>query len=117
MPASIALTHGRIYTMDPARPMATAVAIRDGHIVGVGGDDEMRALLGQGAEWIDLGGRFVTPGLVDAHVHFQHFALSLRNVDLDDPPTRQAALDRVGAFNGGKQAPGWLRRPCWSTHS
>jgi len=115
MPASIALTHGRIYTMDPARPMATAVAIRDGgHIVGVGGDDEMRALLGQGAEWIDLGGRFVTPGLVDAHVHFQHFALSLRNVDLVGAPTRQAALDRVVAFNDGKQDTGWLRGRGWS---
>lgn len=114
MPASFALTHGRIYTMDPARPIATAVAIRDGHIVGVGGDDEMRALLGQGAEWVHLGGRFVTPGLVDAHVHFQHFALSLRNVDLDGAPTRQAALDRVVSFSDGPQDGGWLRGRGWS---
>jgi len=112
--ASLILTNGHIYTMDPARPTATAVAIRDGHILTVGGD-ELRELLSSDDEWIDLGGRCVTPGLVDAHVHFQHFALSLQNVDLDGAPTRAAALDRVRAFVAERRGEtGWLRGRGWS---
>ncbi|HRO25229.1 MAG TPA: amidohydrolase family protein, partial [Promineifilum sp.] len=94
MPATLVLTNGRIYTIDPAQPQATAVAIRDGRFLAIGSDSEMKALLGPGGEVVDLGGRFVTPGLVDAHVHFQHFALSLQNVDVEGAPTRQAALER-----------------------
>ncbi len=114
MPASLVLTNGHIYTLDPARPSATAIAIDDGRIVAVGDDDSMKALLGRGGEWIDLGGRFVTPGLVDAHVHFQHFALSLLNVDLDGAATRGEALDRIAAFAGQRRDAGWLRGRGWS---
>jgi predicted amidohydrolase YtcJ len=115
MSASLVLTNGKIHTMDPTRPAATAVAIRDGRFLAVGGDDEMKVLLARDGEWIDLGGRGVTPGLVDAHVHFQHFALSLRNIDLDGAPTRADALDRVAAF--ARRHPGetgWLRGWGWS---
>src|SRR5690606_19539876 len=95
MTASTVMTNGHIYSLDPARPKATAIAIRDGRIMAVGDDDSMRELLGRGGEWIDLGGRFVTPGLVDAHVHFQHFAISLQNVDLDGAATREESLGRI----------------------
>lgn len=114
MTASLILTNGHIYTMDPAHPTATAIAIRDGRIWAVGGD-ELRELLTSDDEWIDLDGRCVTPGLVDAHVHFQHFALSLQNVDLDGAPTRAAALDRVRAFVAERRGEmGWLRGRGWS---
>jgi predicted amidohydrolase YtcJ len=114
MPTSLVLTNGRIYTMDPARPTATAIVIRDGRILAVGGD-EMKSLLGGDGEWIDLNGRCVTPGLVDAHVHFQHFALSLRNVDLDGARSREEALARVAAFAGKEGGgDGWLSGRGWS---
>lgn len=113
MPATLVLTNGRIYTLDPARPHATAAAIRDGHILAVGSDSEMKSLLGPGGEWVDLGGRFVTPGLVDAHVHFQHFALSLQNVDLEGAVTKQAALDRIAAFAREHPGSGWMRGRGW----
>jgi predicted amidohydrolase YtcJ len=114
MPASLVLTNGRIYTMDSTRPQAQAIALQGDKIMAVGGNDEMKSLLGQGGEWVDLGGRFVTPGLVDAHVHFQHFALSLRNVDLDGAPTRQAALTRIASFIAQNPESGWLRGRGWS---
>ena len=56
----------------------------------------------------------MAPGLVDAHVHFQHFALSLGNVDLDGAPTRQAALDRIAAFAVEHRGTGWLSGRGWS---
>ncbi|MBX7253494.1 MAG: amidohydrolase family protein, partial [Candidatus Promineofilum sp.] len=96
MTATLLLTNGRIHTMNPGNVMATAVAIRDGRIVAVGGDELLE--LRDGGEWIDLGGRGVVPGLVDAHVHFQHFAISLQNVDLDGEAARAEALARLRDF-------------------
>ncbi len=118
MTATLLLTNGRIHTMNPGNVMATAVAVRDGRVVAVGGDELLE--LRDGGEWIDLGGRGVVPGLVDAHVHFQHFAISLQNVDLDGAATRAEALERVRAFAGRgdrrEQPRGreWLRGRGWS---
>lgn len=96
MLAKLVLTNGRFYTMDPVQPEVTAVAVRDDVIVATGGDEDIRDLLVPGGEWIDLGGRAVTPGLVDAHVHFQSFALNLQRVALHEVPSKEEALRRIG---------------------
>lgn len=114
MSATLALTNARIHTMDPARPFAAALAIRDETILIVGDDADVKSSLRPGGEWIDLGGRCITPGLVDAHVHFEGFALSLQRVDLDGAATRDEALARVAAFVAGAAASGWLQGRGWS---
>lgn len=117
MPVSLVLTNGRIYTQDLAQPRASAVAIDGSMIVAVGSVDEIKPLMGIDSERIDLGGRFVTPGLVDAHVHFQHFALSLQNIDLDRAPTRETALERIASFAATHPVTGWLRGRGWAQDS
>ena len=118
MSATLVLTNGRIYTVNPHQPTATAVAIRDGKILAVGDDQAMRALLGKNGEWVDLGGRCVTPGLVDAHVHFQGYALSLQRVNLAGTATLDEALQRVAAkmADDGRPATGdgWLEGRGWA---
>ena len=61
--------NGRIATLDPARPAASAVAVKDGKFEAVGASDDIRALAASGTRSIDLKGRFVVPGLIDAHTH------------------------------------------------
>jgi len=64
--------HGRIYTNDPQHPWATAMAVREGKIVCIGGIEQIMLECGGGnedAETIQLGGKFVMPGFNDAHVH------------------------------------------------
>ena len=51
---------------------AGAVAARDGRIVYAGSEADMPADLGNGAEVIDCGGRWITPGLIDCHTHLVH---------------------------------------------
>lgn len=63
------LTNADIHTMDVARPRAEALAMRDGRIIALGSAAELAPLRGNAAEVIDLGGRMVMPGLVDAHCH------------------------------------------------
>ena len=67
--ADIVLLNGRITTMDPARPEATALAARDGTFVAVGSDDEMQGLIGPFTQVIDAKGQRVIPGLNDSHTH------------------------------------------------
>ena len=114
MLATLVLTNGHFYTMDASQPRVSAVAVRDGVIVATGNDDEMRALLAPGGEWLDLGGRTVIPGLVDAHVHFQWFSLNLQRVDLYEVPSKEEGLRRIAA-TAGTLAPGqWLEGRGWT---
>ncbi|MCX5608275.1 amidohydrolase [Streptomyces sp. NBC_00047] len=70
MPAAdTVLTGARVRTLDPGRPEARAVAVRDGQITAVGDEADVRDWRGPGTELIDLGGATLTPGLTDAHSH------------------------------------------------
>jgi predicted amidohydrolase YtcJ len=71
------LQNGRIITLDPRRPAATALAIAGGHIAAVGGRADVRALRGRRTRVVDLGGASVIPGLVDAHAHLDREGLKL----------------------------------------
>lgn len=61
--------NGTIYTMDEDRPWASALLTRDRRIQAVGDTSDVEPLAGPGVERTDLGGRFVMPGLHDAHLH------------------------------------------------
>ncbi len=63
------LVNGFVYTVDAERSVAEAVALRDGHIVFVGGNEEADAFVGAGTEVIDLGGQMLLPGFHDSHTH------------------------------------------------
>ena len=77
---------GRVFTASAAEPWAEALAIRGSRIVGVGGRDEIVASF-PGAGMIDVGGRTVLPGLIDAHNHFLATGESLASVDARYPGT------------------------------
>ena len=68
-PAELVLRNGAVYTVDAARRWAEAVAVRDGRIVYVGSDAGLGALVGAKTRVVDLRGRMVLPGLLDAHIH------------------------------------------------
>ena len=95
MEADLVLYNGNIHTMDPAQPRASAVAIRENRFVAVGADDEMRGLLRADGRTVDLKGQTVTPGFIDAHIHFLYYGLALKAIDLTNTPTLDSALERV----------------------
>ncbi|MFJ6752038.1 amidohydrolase [Streptomyces sp. NPDC091266] len=67
--ADIVLTGARVRTLDPARPWAEAVAVKDGRIAAVGDERDVRDWRDAATEVIDLAGATLTPGLVDGHSH------------------------------------------------
>ncbi|MCL4867634.1 MAG: amidohydrolase [Anaerolineae bacterium] len=113
MLATLVLTNGKVMTMDEDQPQATALAVQGDRIVAVGSDGAMKSLLAPGGEWLDLGGRTVTPGLVDAHVHFQWYSLGLQVVDLFELPSLDVALDRVRLAAAAHPDGQWLRGRGW----
>ncbi len=119
MSAKMILFNGRIHTMNLNQPTATAVAVRDGKILAVGSDDEIKSLLGTGGEMVNLNGRCLTPGLVDAHVHFQWFAIGLQQVDLRGTKTLDQALQRIATklpTDSWLQGRGWRINDWGQTH-
>ncbi len=67
--ADTILVNGNIVMMDAKRNIAQALAVKEGIIVLAGDDQAVRSMAGDRSQVIDLGGRTVTPGLIDAHCH------------------------------------------------
>jgi predicted amidohydrolase YtcJ len=63
------LAGAKVRTLDPERPYATALAVRDGVIAAVGDEGDVRDWRGPGTEVVPLEGAHLVPGLVDAHSH------------------------------------------------
>lgn len=110
--ADLILTNGVIHTLDAERPLASAIAVRDNRILATGTDDAVRALLPD-ADPIDLGGRCVLPGLIDAHLHAEWTALGLKNVDAE-APTLDELLRRVEARARITPHGRWIRGHGWN---
>ena len=97
---------GRIFTGDPARPAAEALAIRGERIVAIGEDAEIVKLGDAHTKLVDLGGHRVIPGLNDAHTHLGVW--SKDQVDVDTGGYDPAWADVVAAVRiaAAKAAPG-----------
>jgi len=83
-PATLVLRGGKVHTMDARRGVASAIAIRGERIVAVGDDAAVRAYIGRNTEIIELNGRMVLPGFIDAHIHSALGSLELGKCSLDD---------------------------------
>ena len=113
MSVDLALYNGKLYTMDERRSRATAIAIRDNRILAVGDDVTIRNLLSVGGKAIDLRGRCVIPGLVDAHLHFEWLSLGLKGVNAETPALGEA-LQRVKERAGQTPVGTWIRGHGWN---
>jgi predicted amidohydrolase YtcJ len=83
-PADLVLVHGKIHTEDASRSVVQALAVRGNSIVAVGTDQAIGALVGPNTHRVDLGGRVVLPGIIDAHTHPAESAQDLGKCSLDD---------------------------------
>ena len=82
--ADLVLIHGNIHTQDSGRSVVQAMTLRGNTIVAVGTDQAIGALVGPNTRTIDLRGRLVLPGIIDAHTHPAEGADELGKCSLDD---------------------------------
>lgn len=86
-----------IYSVDEGFSKHQAMAIKDGRIVELGPEHQIRNKY-KGKESYDAGTNFIYPGFIDAHCHFLGYGLSLQRVDLRGTKSYQEVLDQVVAF-------------------
>ncbi len=108
------LYNGTIITLDSSSPRVSALAISGGRIVAMGGNDDMLALASARTIRTNLAGRYVIPGLTDAHIHWEWTARALDMVDLFEVPTKEEAIQRV-AERARNTPPGtWILGRGWT---
>lgn len=105
---------GRVFTADAARTWASAVAVQAGRIVAVGGDDAVAPYLGRADEVVDLAGRLLLPGFVDAHAHPVNGGLERARCDLTEERTAAQCLERIGAYARRHPEREWILGGGWA---
>ncbi len=108
--ADLILRGGQIRTLDPGRPTASAVAVRDGLFVAVGSDADVAPMQGPSTVVLDAGGGTVTPGLVDAHGHLVGLGEALSTVDLRGAASMGEVVSRL---QQGAPSSGWVLGRGW----
>lgn len=109
--ADLLVYNATIYTVDSSFSTAEALAVKDGKILEVGTSDELLNRY-EAKELVDAKGRFVYPGLIDAHAHFFGYAQGLQRADLVGTKSWQEVIDRVAEFSG-QHPDGWITGRGW----
>jgi len=80
--ADLVIRNGNVISVDTKHTVAQAVALRDGIIVRVGTNNDMELLIGEETMVMDLAGKTVVPGFIDAHTHNVYIGEFLFNFNL-----------------------------------
>ena len=107
------LYNARIYTLDSLLSTATAMVIDHGHIQAIGDQGSILSNYDASVKRTDLEGRTVIPGLIDAHIHLHHYALSLQKVDCETE-TRKQCLNNVAARVESTPPKEWILGHGWN---
>jgi len=113
MEAEIVYRRGRIWTGETRQPEASALAVWRGRILGIGSEEEVGRWIGAATEVVDLEGRRVVPGFIDAHVHFLGGGLQRARVDLRDAENEAEFGRRLREYDARTPRERWLLGGNW----
>src|SRR6476646_3749452 len=110
--ADLIVTRAHVWTGDPQRPSAAAVAVIRDRIVEVGDANDIDRWRGPATTVVDAEERRLVPGFNDAHVHFVDGGTELENVDLKDADSPAEFARRIAERARGR--PGeWILGGEW----
>ncbi|XP_003565094.1 uncharacterized protein LOC100840102 isoform X2 [Brachypodium distachyon] len=112
--ADMILANATIYTADPARPFAAAMAVSGGRVLRVGSYDSVKELRGRHTRELNLSGNVVLPGFIDSHVHLIDGGLQLARVPLRGVRSKEDFISRVKEAVRDKHHGQWLLGGGWN---
>jgi len=93
--ADLVLLNGAVWTVAPDQSWAEAVAIKGDKILDAGSSQEIKGMIGDSTQVIDLKGDLVLPGFIDSHTHFLDGGFSLLSIRLRDAESREEFVTRI----------------------
>jgi predicted amidohydrolase YtcJ len=111
--ADLVLVDGKVHTMEPAKPMAKGIAFGGGRILAVGTNAQAEKWAGTKTRIVELAGKVVVPGFIDAHAHLMESAARVSNLDLGGCASLAAALEVLKAGVSAASAGEWVVADDW----
>lgn len=105
------VVNGTVYTVDSSFSKAGAFAIDKGKILETGTAADLQKKY-DATQTVDASGKFVYPGMIDAHAHFLEYGNFLNSVNLIGTKSWDEGIERVKAF-AQKNPEGWIRGYGW----
>lgn len=93
--ADLVVKNANVYTMDAVRSWKQALAVKDGRLVFIGNDANVRTWIGPKTKIVDAGGKLILPGFHDTHVHLSLAASRQHWCDLGYPKTLAATQEAI----------------------
>lgn len=105
---------GTLFSAGQRRSSVGAVAVREGRIVAIGSDDEIRSLVGKQTDVIDLDGGLLMPGFQDAHVHPVIAGVTMLRCDLHGCESIEQTIDTITRYASAHPELEWIIGGGWS---
>ena len=106
--AEILFKNGNLWCPENSTAGATALAVGQKRIMAIGQDTELVDLTGDQTRVVDLGGRLLTPGLWDSHIHLYHWSRARKHLQLENCSGKEEVLERLRAAPGNLEwVVGW----------
>jgi predicted amidohydrolase YtcJ len=110
--ADLLFVSGHVHTMDSAHRQSTAVAVTAGRVTALG--EAATAARGPRTDVIDLAGRAILPGFIDAHIHPVVAGLESQQTDLSTATNIRECLDTIGSYARAYPHREWITGGGWS---
>ena len=116
-PADLVLMNGEIFTADVDNPSAKVLVITGNNLTAVLSDDaKAEKYIGDKTEVIDLDGKFVTPGIIDGHVHFNRAGSLIIDANLMTVSDEKGLRDEIGRVAGLLEKEEWITGGLWGAY-
>jgi len=110
--ADLIVHNATMYTIDSTFSTGEAMAVKDGKIIATGSNAEVLKNY-EAKETIDAQGKFIYPGLIDAHAHFLEYGLGLNTVNLAGTDSWESILHLLDSVAKKMDTTGWLIGRGW----
>lgn len=117
VPADLVLKNGEFFTADADNPSAEALAITGNKITAVITDSKnANKHIGDNTQVIDLEGKFVTPGIIDGHVHFNRAGSLIIDANLMTVSDESGLRKEIGRVAGLLEKEEWITGGLWGAY-